>query len=134
MVDQAVRAYIQAMQTLELSKAAGAAMEVVRAVDSYIETTQPFQLAKQEGMLPQVGTVLYNCAEALRVASLMLWPFLPEKVEQMWQRVGLEAYAEALADKGKGDFEQWRRWGQSRPGTEVQKGDPLFPRYQPPKG
>ena len=132
-VDQCVREYNRAMQALELSKAADAAMGIVRSVDSYIEATQPFQLAKQEGMLPQVGTVLYNCAESLRVASLLLWPFLPEKVQAMWQRTGCGHYGEVLADSGTGDLDQWRQWGQCKPGTEIQKGDPLFPRFQPAK-
>jgi methionyl-tRNA synthetase len=132
-IDQCVRDYTKAMEALELSRAADAAMGIVRAVDSYIEATQPFQLAKQQDKLPQVGTVLYNCAEALRVASLLLWPFLPQKVEAMWSRTGLGHYADALADRGAGDLDQWRQWGQSKPGTEVQKGDPLFPRFQPAK-
>jgi methionyl-tRNA synthetase len=132
-IDQGVRDYTHAMEKLDLSKAADAAMGIVRAVDSYIEVTQPFQLAKQEGKLPQVGTVLYNCAESLRVASLMLWPFMPEKVEEMWRRTGCGHYADALADRGRGDFEQWRQWGQSKPGTEVKKGDSLFPRFQSAK-
>ncbi len=132
-IDQAVREYTRAMGALELSKAADAAMGIVRAVDSYIEVTQPFTLAKQADKLPQVGTVLYNCAEMLRVASLLLWPFLPEKVEEMWRRTGCGRYAEALADRGPGDLDNWRRFGGGMPGTEIQKGDPLFPRYQPPK-
>src|SRR5690606_11916535 len=99
-IDQAVREYTRAMEALELSKAADAAMSIVRAVDSYIEATQPFTLAKQADKLPQVGTVLYNCAESLRVASLLLWPLLPEKVEEMWRRTGCGHYGEALADRG----------------------------------
>jgi methionyl-tRNA synthetase len=108
-------------------------MGIVRAVDSYIETTAPFQLAKQADKLPQVGTVLYNCAEMLRVASLLLWPFLPERVEEMWRRTGCGRYADALADRGAGDLDNWRQWGGGKPGTEIQKGDPLFPRFQPAK-
>ncbi len=129
-VDKSVREYTRAMQSLELAKAADSAMGLVRAVDNYIEATQPFQLAKQPEQLPTVGTVLYNCAEMLRVASLMLWPFLPGKVEELWRRIGCGQYAEAMANHGRGDFDAWRQWGGSRPGTELVKGDPLFPRYQ----
>ncbi len=131
--EKGVREYRKAMEDLDLAKAAEAAMSIVRAVDSYIEATQPFKMAKQESELPKVGTVLYNCAEALRVASVLLWPFLPEKCEQLWQRTGCGQYAEALADKGTGDLEAWAQWGQSKPGSALQKSDPLFPRYQPPK-
>jgi len=132
-IGRAVRDYTRAMKALELSRAADAAMGIVRAVDSYIEATQPFQLAKQQDKLPQVGTVLYNCAESLRVASLLLWLFLPEKVQEMWDRTNCNHYTDALAAHGKGDLDQWQQWGRSQPGTHIQKGDPLFPRFQPAK-
>ena len=131
--EQGIRAYHKAMAELDLAKAADAAMGIVRSVDSYIEATQPFKLAKVESELPKVGTVLFNCAELLRIASLLLWPFLPEKVAELWHRSGFGPYAQALSDRGVGDLDNWLQWGQSKPGTELTKGDPLFPRYQPPK-
>ena len=132
-VEKGVRDYHKAMADLDLAQAADAAMGIVRSVDSYIEATQPFKLAKDKGQLPKVGTVLFNCAEQLRIASLLLWPFLPEKVEDFWRCSGKGPYAQALADEGKGDLDTWLEWGLSQPGTELTKGDPLFPRHQPPK-
>ena len=35
-----------------------------------------------------------------------------------------------LKDNGKGDLKAWVKWGQLEPGTPIEKGDPLFPRYQ----
>ena len=75
---------------------------------------------------------LLNLVQHL-IASLLLWPFLPEKISELWQRTGCGHYADALQDRGSGDFEQWRQWGLSKPGTEMHKGDPLFPRFQPAK-
>ena len=66
----------------------------------------------------------------------MLWPFIPHKVEDFWRRIGCGHYAEQLnADggKGKGNLDAWVRWGQLEPGTPIEKGDPLFPRYQAEK-
>jgi methionyl-tRNA synthetase len=128
-----VERYQDAMRRLQLTEAAEAALDLVRATDGYIEKTQPFKLAKQPEHLPQVATILYNCAEALRIAGLMLWPFLPEKMEQLWQRLGCGDYVAALAERGAGDFAAWSSWGQLKPGSEIQQGDALFPRYQPPK-
>ena len=131
--EQCVDRYTQAMQRLQLGAAAEAALDLVRAIDGYIEKTQPFKFAKDPQTLPQVATILYNCAEALRIASLMLWPLLPDKIEQLWLRFGCADYAKALADRGAGDLRQWSRWGQSQPGTQIEHADPLFPRHQPPK-
>ena len=127
--DDAVATVLAAIDRVNLSEAVEAALSVVRSIDLYIEQTQPFRLAKDPEKLPQVGTILYNCAEALRVASLLLWPVLPDRMQQLWERIGCTQYAEALADRGRGDLAAWAKWGQLEPGTPVSKGEPLFPRY-----
>ena len=127
---QCVTRYIEAMERIQLDRAGEAALDLVRAIDNYIDKTQPFKLAKEDGKLPEVGTILYHCAEALRIASVMLWPLLPDKVEELWRRFGCDAYVEALADRGAGDFDAWTNWGQLASGTPIEQGDPLFPRYQ----
>eukprot|EP00752_Nemacystus_decipiens_P015215 g13548.t1 len=53
-----------------------------------------------------------------------------EKCEAFWERIGFGHYAEQLKDNGTGDLEAWVKWGQLEPGTPIEKGDPLFPRYQ----
>ena len=109
-------------------------MKVVRdEVDSYIEQTRPFTMAKEPEKMPEVGGVLYNCAEALRIASVLLWPFIPDACEAFWQRIGCD-YAEQMNANGdKGKLEEWLVWGQLKPGTAIEKGDALFPRYVAPK-
>ncbi|MAX24363.1 MAG: methionine--tRNA ligase [Phycisphaeraceae bacterium] len=121
--------YIKAGNQLDLSATADAALSLVRMVDSYIEETSPFKLAKDEEKLPEVATILYNCIEALRIVSIMLWPFIPDQCEVFWERIGRNEYAQALAD-GTGQLKAWSQWGQMEHGSEVQKGNPLFPRYQ----
>ena len=115
---------------LDLNDQGQAALSLVRSVDTYIEETAPFKRAKDPDKMPEVGTILFNCAEALRVASVLLWPFIPDKCEAFWQRIGFGHYAEQLKDNGRGDLEAWVKWGQLKPGTPIEKGDPLFPRYQ----
>jgi methionyl-tRNA synthetase len=115
---------------LDLNGQSQAGLSLVRSVDSYIEETAPFKLAKDPDKMPEVGTILYNCAEALRIASVLLWPFIPDKCEAFWSRIGCGDYAEQLKDNGKGDLEAWVKWGQLTPGTPIVKGDALFPRYQ----
>ena len=106
-------------------------LDVVRQVDSYIEQTAPFKLAKDwDANGEEVGTILYNCAEALRIASVLLWPFIPDKCEAFWSRIGCGHYAEQLKDNGTGDLEAWVKWGQLEPGAPIEKGEALFPRYQ----
>jgi methionyl-tRNA synthetase len=122
----------QAMAELSLDKACASAQRLIGAVDQYIEQTQPFKLAKDEARLPEVGTILYNCAEALRIASLLLWPVIPEKVEELWRRMHLP-YGEQLADRGQGALADWLAWGRLRDDqreNKIEKGAPLFPRQE----
>ena len=128
--EQCLSTYKDAMSGLQIEKAADAALEIVRAIDNYIERTAPFKLAKDPEKMPEVGTILYNCAEALRVASVLLWPLIPNKVEELWSRIGFGDYAKDLADNGIGKLDQWAMWGHLQPGTPIKKGDPLFMRYQ----
>ncbi len=125
---------VEEFHSTALNGASDQALAVVRLVDSYIEETSPFKLAKDPAkLLPgaEVGTILYNCAEALRIASVLLWPFIPDACEAFWGRIGCGEYAKALANNGRGDLAKWVTWGQLQPGTPIEKGDPLFPRYQP---
>jgi len=115
------------MSSLNLFSIAIAGIEYVRAVDTYIELTQPFKRAKEDPAL--VGTILYNCAEALRIASVLLWPFIPDACKEFWRRIGCSQYADAL-HAGRGDLDKWTQWGQLQPGTTIEKGPALFPRYE----
>ncbi len=121
------------MWALELSGYCERAMGVVRAIDRCIEIEEPFKLAKDPANKEQVGTILYNCAEALRIASLLLWPVMPERMEELWRRLGCGRYAEAVANKGRGELAAWVKWGGLEPGTAIEKGAALFPRHEAAK-
>lgn len=111
---------------VRLAAAATAAREIVRRVDGYINETKPFTLAKQEGRLGEVGTILYECAEALRIAAVLLSPFMPGRMGDLLETLG---QSRPNAD-GSFDapFDELIAWGGLNPGTKVVKGLGLFPR------
>jgi methionyl-tRNA synthetase len=115
---------------LELDRIAKG-VELVRRIDAYIEATQPFKLAKQAGRKREVAAILYECAETFRIASLWLWPAMPGKMEEVWRRLGLGEYGDTLRERGRGRLEAWCGWGGLPAGTQLDKGPPLFPRYDP---
>ncbi|BAM03681.1 methionine--tRNA ligase [Phycisphaera mikurensis] len=129
--DRAVAAATAAYDAGDLEGAAEAALTLVRRVDAYVEATQPFKMWKAEELKAEVGPILARCVEALRVASVLLWPITPHKVEDFWSRIGCGAQAEALADGGRGDLAAWAAWGGLAAGMAVQKGEALFPRVEP---
>ncbi len=101
-----------------------AALEVVRAIDNYIEQTQPFKLAKDDGQREKLGAILYQCAEALRIASLGLYPTMPLKIQELWKMIDCQY------DVENGDLQAWTKWGGLKPGATITKGAVLFPRVQ----
>ena len=93
-------------------------MDVVGEINRYLERTAPWKQAKA-GKADRVATILYTACEALRLASILLQPVLPERTAELWRRLGWQP-PEPLRDG--------LAWGQLSPGTPVTPGEPLFPR------
>ncbi|MDP2858579.1 MAG: methionine--tRNA ligase [Bacillota bacterium] len=106
---------------LEISNAVAATFKVVSAANKYIDEQAPWSLAKQ-GKTERLGTVLYVLAEVLRILATILQPFLIEGAGKMWSQLGL---GDSIPGSAWADLD---RWGVVRPGTQVKKGRPLFPR------
>jgi methionyl-tRNA synthetase len=72
----------------DVATASLAGIELIRCVDQYINVTAPFKLAKTVENDPNakaaLGAILYHCAEAVRIASVLLCPAMPDKVAQLW--------------------------------------------------
>ncbi len=97
-------------------------LALATATNVYIDRTEPFKLAKDESQRERLGTILYTCAEAVRIVLLYLQPIMPETSAKALEMLGVAATQGTLSEAGK--------WGQMTPGTKVQKCDPLFPRKQ----
>ncbi len=108
----------------KLSEALNASMSLARKVDGYINATEPFKVAKDESRKDELAAILYHCAEALRIASLGLYPAMPDKIAEMWSRMGVQIEA--------GDtYDSLAQWGGLKPGAAIVKGEALFPRADP---
>ena len=96
-------------------------MRFVRLMNRYFNDERPWELARSEEGRPRLATVLYNCAEGLRIASILLEPALPAKARQLRDSLGLPA----------GDMESTRSWGGAEVGAGVPAEAPLlFPRAE----
>lgn len=89
----------------------------------YIDATEPFKLAKRSDSASRerLETVLYYCAETVRLLGVFLSPFMPSSMGKVWQQLCWEQAGQMpLGESGK--------WGVLPVGTTVQKGSALFPR------
>lgn len=95
-------------------------LEAVRKANKYISEAKPWELAKDDALSGRLDTVLYQCVEALRCASILLEAVIPEKARELRAQLGLEGTSFLLEDAA--------RWGLTPPRTQTQPGPPLFPR------
>jgi methionyl-tRNA synthetase len=116
-----VKRFEEAMERMQFSIALGAAWDLISRTNKYIDETAPWVLAKDEAQKERLNTVLYNLAESLRIASILVQPFLTKAPAQIWAQLGLAA----------GDATAWESvysFGNLPSGGRIEKGNPLFPR------
>ncbi|MDD2871894.1 MAG: methionine--tRNA ligase [Candidatus Gracilibacteria bacterium] len=69
-------------------------------LNKFADTKQPWQTIKEESLQTETSDVLYTIAEGLRQVGLNLYAFFPEKMSEMFIKLGLENYSESL-ESGK---------------------------------
>jgi methionyl-tRNA synthetase len=97
---------------------------LVAAVDKYIVENEPWALGEKqdqdEDSRSRLATVLYTAAEALRIATALAYPVMPEATAKIWTQMGLGDIKKlALSELA---------WGQLPLGTKLGEVQPVFPR------
>ena len=92
---------------------------VVRRANKYIDETMPWVLAKNEADKPRLDNVLHNLAEAIRIISVLIHPFMHTTSDAIRKQMGLW-YAD-VAWEDAFTFEMMA-------GEQVKKGPAIFPR------
>jgi methionyl-tRNA synthetase len=106
----------------QFSRALEAAWSLVAAVDKYIVENEPWALGEKQDdeSRARLATVLYTSAEALRIATALAHPVIPDATTKIWEQLG-------LGDIKKMDLASLA-WGQLPLGTKLGKVTPVFPR------
>jgi methionyl-tRNA synthetase len=121
----AIEARVQAENDLaawEIGNALQSIWNFVRRTNQYLEQSKPWILARQPEKEEQLSTVLFSAAEALRLLSIYLAPFIPDASDRIRSQLGLEPVKPYA----------WLReatWG-SVPLAKVVPGPMLFPRIE----
>ncbi|MEC0124201.1 methionine--tRNA ligase [Paenibacillus pabuli] len=117
----AVEKVEQAMENLQFSVALTAISQFVSRSNKYIDETQPWALARDEAKRNELASVMSHLIESLRIASILLQPFLTRAPRKIWEQLGIQ----------EGELTAWdsaKQWGVIPAGNALQKGDPIFPR------
>jgi len=119
--DEAGQTYRRAMDAFAIHEGAAAAYRLIDATNEYIAETAPWALAKQPANADRLTQVLFDAAEAIRLAAVLLTPIMPASSAEILRRVGAPAGSLQLDRDGR-----WRPDGDR---VVVQEGA-LWPRKE----
>ncbi|MFH1239436.1 MAG: methionine--tRNA ligase [bacterium] len=107
------------INALSFSQALESIWELVNKANKYIDETAPWKLFKADKV--RLNTVIHNLVEILRIITIFILPFMPEKAGRMWEQLGVKGQL------GGQSIEE-TRWQGLPEGTKVRKGEILFPK------
>ena len=97
---------------------------IVEDTNGYLTEQEPWALAKDEAHADRLDAVLYQSADALRVLSVVLHPFMPQSMSALWGALG------QTGQPGDHPLLDIAVAGGLEPGTAVLELPPLFPRIE----
>ena len=120
LAEDTVAAYIRHMDAMEINEAVKTVWVLISRANKYIDETAPWKLAKEEGQEERLHLVLYNLAEVLRFVAVLTEPYIPGTTPKILEQLGLPLKEQNLLSD--------LVWGALPEGTQVVKGEPLYPR------
>ena len=109
-----------AMRECQFHRALEAVWRLLTAVNGHVVSREPWKIRKEEGVgSANLHGVLYAAAEGVRLAAVMLSPFVPVTSRKIFETFALPAADPAPADLG---------WGRLPVSTPMPEAPALFPR------
>ncbi len=111
------------MNEIAFHKALVSLWDFIGDVNKYVDESAPWTLAKEKNE-ERLGTVLWTIVQAIGVVTILIYPFMPESAEKIWERLGCP---QPINSKLLSDAKEW---GIVKSGQTVEKGQSLFPRFE----
>ncbi len=119
-LEQLANEYEQHMLNIEPHLALAKTFQCAAVCNKYIDEHAPWNLQKQND--PRFHTVVYNLCDAIRLISVMVYPFMPHAADSLWKQLGI---SESIEDA---KWNEHKKTGKLRAGLTVKREKPLFPR------
>ncbi|MEM7354056.1 MAG: methionine--tRNA ligase [Acidobacteriota bacterium] len=116
--ETAVANYRKAMEAFAFNRALESLWKLLAAANQYLVAHEPWKKLKDESAAAEVSEVLWSALEAVRVVTVGLLPFLPEKAPEVLAAVGAPVP----------DSDDALAWGGLPNGAELPAIQPIFPR------
>ena len=113
--------YRRAMDELDITNAAAAVFRLIDAANLHIADTAPWALAKEQSHADRLTQVLFDAAEAIRLAAVLLASIIPASSAEILRRMGAASESLHLDRDGL-----WRPEGE----RVLTQGASLWPRFE----
>src|SRR5690625_461167 len=114
------------LDNMEFSVALATIWQLINRTNKYIDETQPWVLARDESKKQDLGYVMAQLVETLRKTAVMLQPFLTDSPIEMFKQLN-------IVDEQAQSWDSLYDEHHVPAGSQVQKGEPLFPRLDAKK-
>ena len=117
----------QHFDNLDSSSALQAIMEVIFATNAYLQQRRPWNF-ERKAHAEKVDQIIFYCAESLRICGILLQPFMPAKMSQLLDTLGVSEDRRMLIDTKVGADQDY---GTHLPGINLGRSmeNLLFPAY-----
>jgi methionyl-tRNA synthetase len=111
------------MNEYRVAEALDEVITLLKRSNKYIDETQPWILAKDETGKARLATVLYNLLESIRIASVLLLPFIPDTAVEIQRQINAT----------RTDWDSIKTFDGIIVGSKVNEAKPIFARIDEAK-
>src|ERR1035438_4744256 len=86
---QTIADVVAAFDAFEFTRGLEAIWGLLSKLDKFIVERAPWKMARQPEAQANLDATLYTAAEALRIATVLLSPVLPESTAKIWAQLGM---------------------------------------------
>ena len=119
----AVNSARELMAAYHVSDSLDVLFTALRRANKYIDETTPWILAKNEEDKPRLATVIYNLLETVRIAAVVLTPYISATAERIFSQLGTD----------KKDYSTVASFGSLESGKPLGEASTLFARVDEKK-
>ena len=122
-VKEGIEKSVELMGAYHVADSLEAIFSMLRRANKYIDETMPWVLAKSEETKGRLATVIYNLLEVIRVAAVLLVPYIPSTAKAIFGQLGTD----------KSEFESISAFGALESGKPLGEAFTLFARIDETK-
>ena len=130
LAEKVIDRFTAALDRYEFSVSLETVWELIAAVNKYLVETEPWSLAEKSldaedsgAARARLATVLYTAAEALRIITRLLYPFMPDSTARIWRQLGQTTELPSLSLQSVKE-------PALQTGEKIGKVEPVFPRLE----